>query len=115
MKFESQGAQIPRATTVEEERKVTVTAYRTATSFAQKTPDFTGVVGSAFAAAYTGELAIQTGANGTRFSPKPTGASGVKKGDKIESSGEMGPRPMGWVALGWAAAAFAIGGGMLVL
>jgi len=88
--FESPGAPIPAATTVQDERKFTVTEVKPVVQFTQDAPVFNGPVGSAFAAAYTGDLAFVT-AKPTTTPNTPGGNSTIPVANPTPPSGSLTP------------------------
>ncbi|KAH8595062.1 aspartic peptidase domain-containing protein [Bisporella sp. PMI_857] len=102
LKFESQGAQIPDATTVSDERKFTVTELQRPTPFVQQPPTFSG---ESTGAAPTPSAADTGAPAGSTTSPAATSSS--------PSAASSRPRPFAWeqlTTLGISMAMFMAGG-----
>ena len=117
VEFASQGAEIPRATSVSDERKFTVTAVKPLVQYTQSPPNFSGPVGSAFAAAFTGELAYVTAKKTSSATPAPTttpsGSIAKPSTTNTRSAAGVGPKPFAWdqlTVMGLTVSLFAAGG-----
>jgi len=117
VQFASQGAEIPRATSVKDERRFTVTEMKPLAQYTQPPPNFSGPVGSAFAAAFTGELAYVTAKKTTGTTPAPTtpptGTNAKPSATTSRSAAGAGPKPIAWdqlTVLGLTVSLFAAGG-----
>ncbi|KAG9243499.1 aspartic peptidase domain-containing protein [Calycina marina] len=117
VKFESPGAPIPSATTVSNERVFNITTMVMPPAYTAPTFQFTGSIGSAFAAAYTGDVATITQSIASAMAGEPTTSSTSTDSSKptttLHNAAVSGPIPAAWgqlSVLGVAISLFATGG-----